>query len=42
MEIQIRLIPSKTLSSWICSKEIILAKNDLQAKREYTFGTQHN
>lgn len=42
MEIQIKLIPSKALSSWICSKEILLGKNNLEAEREYTFGTQHN
>lgn len=41
MEIEIRLIPSKALSSWICSKEILLAKNDLEAKREYTC-LEHN
>lgn len=36
------LILSKALSSWIYSKENILAKNDLEAKRECTFGMQHN
>lgn len=42
MDIQIKLIPSKALSSWICSKEIIVAKNALKAKREHSFGAQHN
>jgi len=42
MEIQRRLIPSKALSSWICSKAIILAKNALEAKRESTLGTRRN